>query len=172
MQGDEDTIGDKMSELNVECYYVPDDGYTISFFLKGEPQMYGEVRGRARPLLIEERSQVMESVSLMKGGAADCKIADILSQRLVEWDIPEMEKSDGKWGKTGKVLPITAWNILHLRPHLYNRFAAIVVWGTEGGDMAPEWAEQEKEEFVDHSYTSALSGRLVGQVAEEARGKN
>ena len=163
-----------MSELNGDCFYVPDDGYTIQAYLNGEPQMYGPVRFGFRPVLIEERAKLMDSMGRMKPGAFDCKLADDLSKRLVEWDIPEIQKVEGRIGyvKTGKVLEITPWNILHLRWHLYNRFLAVVVFGTEGGDMDPEWAEKEKEDFSDHSYVSALTERPVGSVAEDADLKN
>lgn len=85
-----------------------------------------------RPTLIEERLQLLEQFRGLSGADCERLQAEFLAKRVIAWDIKDID---------GKLVDITAVNVLKLRPTLLNRINCVVL-GTEPSDIDPLWSTE------------------------------
>ena len=136
--------------------YIP-DGYDELGYIRPVPRIHLGLRFRFRPLLVEERSRLVEAAGKMRGDAYDRKCAAELAGKLLEWDL-----RDG----ADEAVPLTPANLLRLKPQLFQRLFAIVL-GSEAGDLDSHGDEHQEQRIVEHQFAAALSDRPIGEVREE-----
>ena len=141
--------------------FIP-DGYVSKGYIEGVPQLYGELRFRFRPVLMEESSEFFEQGARLKAREADRRTAKLLKDKMVEWDLKDLK---------GDLLDIDVPVLLRLNRRLFQRLAAIVL-GTEPCDLDPQWSDEEQDEFVDRKAEAGFVGRTFGAVGEERDAKN
>lgn len=141
--------------------FIP-DGYTESAFVRAIPNIHGDFRFEYRPMLVEERTPLLAASNSMKPDAYDRKCAAELAKKLVSWDLAD---------EKGNAVPISAANILRLKPKLWGRVFAIVA-GLDAHDGDPGLSVEKKGPDDDDQYESALSGKPVGDVRQEGDAKN
>jgi hypothetical protein len=131
--------------------YIPNDGYTEDAYIEALPGFYGEFRFKFRPMLIEERAALFNQNDKLPPAEYERKCAAALSNKLVEWSLID---------KAGKQVPVSAQNILRLKPNLNGRIFGIVL-GTQATDIDPLWSESKKESSAEQKYESAITGASV-----------
>lgn len=140
-----------------------EDGYTAKGYLKAVPQLYPEVRFTYRPILPEQRAAFVEAVRKAKDGpGAERRTAAILAKHLLTWDV-----TDSK----GDTVSITGDRILRLRWALYDRLVAVVLYGTEGGDVDPSWTDAEKDAADAADDLGGIYRDAVNEADEKNSGK-
>jgi hypothetical protein len=148
------------------------DGYTENAFIAGVERGQASVRFSFRPAMIEERVMIVEkSEKFQSAREAEIFIAKEIADRLVSWNLVSIETVDNQ--PVTKVADITAKNLLSLRsPQLFNRFANIVLYGSDIGDPDPEEKPEQQEEKNQLLMESAISDKLVGDVRQSTNAKN
>ena len=135
-------------------HFIPDDGYTEAGYIKANEQLYPELRFTFRPVLTELRSQHIASIEKVAADAYDRKTAAIVAEHLTEWSVLDAKDQP---------VPITAKNILRLKPQLFVRLYGIVM-GLDGSDVDPQWNDAQKQQQDNLLCESALTNRLPGNV--------
>lgn len=139
--------------------FIIGDGYTESAYLKAIPQVHAEVRFSYRPAPILERVEIIENSS---------KISNDVSRE--EYLAQEVAKRITRWSLTGEDdrgrpidIEVSADNLLRLRhPRLFSRFASIVVYSSETGDVDPDIGNERNE----IQRNAELAGKNVGDVRQ------
>lgn len=137
------------------------DGLTERAYLAPIPRLTGELRFEYRPTSIEALHRFLDGLrgkSLVALGKSE---AAAVAERVVSWSLLDSEGDD---------LPITAANLLALRPSLFRRLKDIVVYGTEGGDADP--LEPHDAAIEALLADAAATGRSVAELREERDTKN
>lgn len=138
------------------------DGYTEPGFIAAVAGLHGTLAFEYRPTLPEQQSDLISTADSLKAAAYDRKCADFIAKHLVSWDL-----KDDK----GQAVPVSAVNVLRLRPKLYNRLYHIVL-GLGATDINPEWPDETKSEAAEVAFQSALTETAPGAVKAEGNGKN
>ena len=124
-----------MSAGNGTVNYIP-DGYTLPVYFRELPGVYGEFRGRARPLVITQQGQIQREMQLAEEDweKRQWVAARWISHQLVDWNIktPTGEQVDHR----------DVNQVLRLRPALFNRLWAFIN-NNDGGDIDPDAAPFE-----------------------------
>jgi hypothetical protein len=117
------------------------------------------VKFRYRPTLITERSTLLGSMHGKSPAAQDLLFARALASRIKSWDIKL---------KDGSEAPITAEFILTLFFDIWDRLAAIVIYGSQISDPDPEWTQKQVTDEADLELEAAIAGTTVS--GERQRG--
>jgi hypothetical protein len=134
--------------------YIPeDDGYTLDAYIAGRLALHNPVRITYRPTDSITRAVL---VNVVQGSQKEREIlkhlAAYLQTRIVSWSIQEVTE-----GVT-RTLPITAANLLRLKPFLWERLCDIVIWGRSGGDADPSIPKTVEEDEFDEEFAAVLAG--------------
>ena len=105
-----------------------DDGYTVSAFIRGRERMYPDLRFSFRPVLSPEWAEFAERTPQTVPDRMRHNAAGIVNS-IVSWDAKD---------RRGKVVEITADNVLRLHRDLFMRIVDIVINSVDGGDPDPE----------------------------------
>jgi hypothetical protein len=142
--------------------YIPNDGYTEEGFIEASPGYHGDFRFSFRPMLVEERARIVAANNAVRPEEYERLCAAELAKKITVWSLRD---------KAQQAVPITAANILRLKPRLNSRIFGIVT-GLEASDVDPQWTDAAKTEAVETKYESALSGQPAGDLREERDEKN
>lgn len=143
-----------MSEM---LNYIPDDGYTEKAYIGAKPGFYGEFRFEYRPMLIEERGPLFAAAGKMPSDAYSRKCAAEVAKKLRSWSLVDAK---------GQPVPVSAANILRLKPTLHDRLFEIVL-GLATSDTDPQWDDDHKDAAAEAQYESALTGKSPAEQLEE-----
>ena len=138
---------------------IADDGYTEPGYIEARRGLYEELRFTFRPLLVTEQNQWSKGAGNMQPAAWDRQCAGLMAGRLKSWTLTTAK---------GEPLPVSAANILRLKPSLYSRLYGILL-GTEPSDIDPEWSEEKKDEVA---VDEAAGLDLIGGAGEEREARN
>lgn len=122
--------------MSVSAFVSDDDGYTEVGYIESRERMYPAVRFNYRPIRVLDRVQVVEELRDLnrKGRSqnAEALIANEIANRVIKWEFlaPDGSEIEGTPEPTKK-------NVLCLKPQLFVRFADVIIYGTDGGDMDP-----------------------------------
>jgi hypothetical protein len=124
--------------------FIEDDGYTETKFVKGVFQLYPAVRIKFRPIPTTDQAVAVERLQELarKHGAAraEKEMAEQIAKRTISIEII---------GDEGNVIqaiePVTAAQILKVKPALFVRLNSIVFYGSDGGDPDPTESESSTE---------------------------
>lgn len=142
--------------------YIPNDGYTEEAYIEAAPGHHGEFRFTYRPFLVEERARLIAANNTVKPEEYERLCASEVAKKLTAWSLTD---------KGGRPVPITAGNVLRLKPRLNARLFGIVV-GLEATDVDPRWGDAAKADAIETKLESALTATVPGDVREEADEKN
>lgn len=116
--------------------FISDDGYSETCFLLGRRGMYPHVRFVYRPIPIVDRTAALEELDKIAarpaGNAVDAFIAEKMASRMESW---ELLGDDGKQEVPAPA--ITGSILLRAKPALFLRMAAVIFYGSMGGDDDP-----------------------------------
>lgn len=122
--------------MTVSAFISNDDGYTEVCYLDSLDRMYPAVRFNYRPIRVLDRIQIVDELRELNRKArsqnAESLIANEIASRVTSW---EFLNSDGSVIE-GSPEP-TKSAVLRLKPSLFVRFADVVIYGSDGGDMDP-----------------------------------
>ncbi|MBE3132931.1 MAG: hypothetical protein IMZ55_05620 [Acidobacteria bacterium] len=138
--------------------YLPDDGYTENGYIEAIAGLHAEMRFRYRPLLAEQRGQIMRQLEGLKEEEQVVRIAPILARQLQEWDLRLPD---------GSPVAIRESSVRRLRPAVFYRLWGIVT-GTVPSDLDPRWSDDEKQSAVE----LLLEAGPVGDARERRNEKN
>jgi hypothetical protein len=139
------------------------DGYTEPGFIAARVGLFDEdFRFKFRPLLVQEQSKWMKESGGIKDSERDRKIAQLMSERIVEWDLADDD---------GKMVPISVAECLTIKPALFSQIFGIIL-GTDPSDVDPKWNDGVKDEALEIQSEVATSGGNVGSVREGNNEKN
>ena len=130
------------------------DGYTEPGYIEGVKNHYLPCRFTYRPVLIEERVQLVEQFKSLSDADCERLQAEFLAKKIISWDIKDAD---------GKTVEISTVNLLRLRPTLLAR-VRLVVMGHEPSDTDPQWKAEKKVEQSKLKLESALTGQSVGET--------
>lgn len=119
--------------------FIDEDGYTEDGYIAEVPRLHPAVRFRYRPMTSGERAQAMremeKAVKSPNAKMGEIVSARLMSERISEWDLKNA---------AGEIVPITAENMLKVKPHLSNKLYAITITAVVGSDEDPESPEKSK----------------------------
>ena len=128
-----------MSKMEVLDYFpTDDDGYTLDAYIQALPKVHNEVRLSFRPTYVTDRAQLVEANRKLDETKFAKYLSEWTAKHLVSWSIHQKVKG------VMIPMPITAENILKLKPQLWTKLTGIVCWG-EGGDQDPVVSEDTTE---------------------------
>ncbi len=88
-----------------------------------------EVRFTYRPMMVEERSRIIdESNKYSKNEDIEKLVARYLAPKIVAWDIKD---------SFGKPVEVSVRNLLRLEYSLFSRLASVILYRKESGDVDP-----------------------------------
>ena len=122
--------------MTVSAFVSNDDGYTEIAYIEARERMYPAVRFNYRPIRVLDRVNIMEELRELnrKGRSqnAESMIATEIANRVTSWEFldPQGDVIDESPEPTKK-------SVLCLKPQLFVRFADVILYGTDGGDMDP-----------------------------------
>ena len=142
--------------------FISNDYYTEPFFMKGEPGLYADIRGRFRRMAPQTRGQLFTALEqLPDEGARYVHQARhmVEGKFLVEWDVRD---------RKGEPVPLTSENFARLTPRAYFRLIAILL-----GNEAPDY-DGAAGHNQGTSPNDLLSLSLAGEIIpmDEADAKN
>lgn len=138
------------------------DGYTRAGYVRPSPGLHEALRFDYRPALVEERSQLVDAAAGMRSDAYDRQVAAFLATKVLSWDL-----TDGAGGEVA----VSPTAMLRLQPELFVKLYRVVL-GWVGSDVDPRWSEDSAAEAVQIEHESALAGKTVGDLRQEADEKN
>lgn len=141
--------------------YIP-DGYSQDAYLRESPGLHGEMRFRYRPMLVEEKNQIVAAADKKGAGQGDMLLAEAVARRIVEWDVRDAQ---------GAVIPITADTVRRLRPTLFNRVFWVIA-GVESADTDERAEAESRNQQAAELLQAAIEGRPLGAIREEGDRKN
>ena len=142
--------------------YFP-DGYTRKGYIKGVDNHYGSVAFEYRPMLPEERDDILHAVRTSPPGRWGLAMRQALASKVTSWDVTNP--------MTGKAVPVELDAVKRLPPDVFDRLFNIVS-GSTASDPAPDATEEEATSYVDDLLKAASSGRREGDIRTEADAKN
>lgn len=129
----------------------PNDGYTISFFLRGVPGLYPDLRGQRRPMLRESRKAAINDGSRMTTAKAELAFWDkVVKKMLVSWSATEAHTVYGEkqWSTEPPsldVLPLEPDSFAKLEPGLWERLLDVVTGCNPGDNPNEDRSAKEPE---------------------------
>jgi len=138
------------------------DGYTRPGYIQEQPTLHQSLRFSYRPALVEERSQLLAATGSAKADAYDRQVAAFLATKLVSWELAD---------ESGNDVPVSASSLLRLQSELFLQLYHVVM-GWSGSDIDPCWNDEACDEAAEDELESALSGKTVGELRQEADEKN
>lgn len=130
--------------MSDSALFVDDDNYTETAFIASRKGVCPNVRLTYRPLTVQDRTVASEAIAVIadKHGAsrADEEMANRIAKQIKDW---EVFNDDGKDLLNGA--QATGKNLLRLKSVLYERIAAIVFRGVDGGDDDPFTGQKKSE---------------------------
>ena len=142
--------------------YIPNDGYTEDGYIEAEPGMYGELRFSYRPFLVEEQAKLLASNKKLASDEYERYSASEMAKKIVSWTLLDKAKN---------IVPVSAANILRLKPKLKARLENIVCSFTPS-DIDPLLPVENKIDAAETKYESALTGISTATIREEGDEKN
>jgi hypothetical protein len=117
-------------------FFVNDDAYTETAFIASRKGVHPNVRLVYRPLTVQDRTVASEAIALVaekqSAKAADAEMANRVAAQIKEWEVFDDQGKD----LLGGAKP-TGENLLRIKSVVYERIAAIVFRGIDGGDDDP-----------------------------------
>ncbi len=142
--------------MRKDSCFTPDDGYTEQGYIEAKPGLHGEFRFEYRPMLVEQRSRILRTMSEMKDEEQDVVIAKTMAERLVSWDNPK---------------PIAVERTRRIQPVVFYQVWAIIL-GTSPSAMDPRWDDERKVEGVENLMEASTADVPVGVAQEVTAEKN
>lgn len=134
-----------------------EDGQTRDGFIDAVPGLHEALGFSYRPMLPEEQAAHTDKADKFSGQKWIQFTAAQLAPRIVSMD--------------GQMGAVTAACLLRLQPRLFGRLRGIVL-GIDPSDINPAWAPDVAREAAEEEFASALSGRPLNEVRDEASVKN
>ncbi len=142
--------------MRKDSCFIPDDGYTEQGYIEAVRGLHGEFRFEYRPLLADQRSRILRTMSELKDEKQDVEVAKVLSQRIVSWSIDRQISFD----QTRRLLPAVFYKVWG------------IVLGTSASDLDPQWDNERKAGEVENLVEAAAAEVPVGVARELTAEKN
>jgi hypothetical protein len=117
-------------------FFVDDDGYTETAFIASRKGIHPNVRLVFRPLAVQDRTVASEAIAMVaekqSAKAADGEMAKRVAAQIQSWEVFDDNGKDLLNGAKP-----TGENLLRIKSVVYERIAAIVFRGIDGGDDDP-----------------------------------
>lgn len=133
------------------------DGYDERGFVEEERGLHPALRFVYRPMLVEERTRLLNENDSLKPAQRPRNTAKVLALKIKSWDLKD---------RKGEPVPVAEESILKLRPRLYERVLGIVS-GLDACDDDPQATTEEKKESLADELAAAEQGRPVADVRAE-----
>lgn len=143
-----------------QATYIP-DGYELDFYVAAVPQLHGAIRGKYRPLTVDERDTIREIINSKKAADYNPAIRKMLMEKVTEWDV---RRPDAKPGD--RPVDVTAATLKGLHPKLFDKLY-LIVSGDRASDVPPELTPKE-----ELSYAERLMQHGEGKSPEAEAVKN
>jgi hypothetical protein len=147
----------------LDYYPASDDGYTLSAYYQPNPRVHGPIRIKYRPTPILDRATLLEVRNTTNEKTFSLYLSKWMQTKIVGWSI-KIVNAHGELVP----MPITAENILQLKPPLWKRLVDTVCWGFDGGDEDPEVPSPDRLPDAERELQAILAkqGQVDAKVEE------
>lgn len=138
--------------------FIPDDGYTLDFYFAEVPTLHPAVRGKVRPLLVEEYGALL--AEMKRSAHPNHLLSRVMATRILSWDLKDAK---------GDSVVVNEKTCSRLNSRLFDRLFDYIA-GTQPCDLDPEASPQADENRT--IVEALLSGKNLGEVRQEQDAKN
>lgn len=128
------------------------DGYEEKFYIAATPKIHDAVRGRRRPMTIDERSEFLQLAGQQTIVQQQRAAAAWMAKQIIDWNVPikpkDIEKSYNR-------LPFPLFS------RLWN-----IVLGNDGGDDDPEDSKKQSLQLAETKAEAEAAGVAPQDVAD------
>lgn len=139
-----------------------DDGYTEKSFIRGVPGLFGDLRFEFRPMRLDQRAPVLSKWNKLEADKQTAAMAQFVARQLVSWQLKTAKGHD---------VPVSAENLMRLRPALQERLVNIVL-GIEPADLDGDATLADQSAQAERELQAILEGVTVGESKAVADAKN
>lgn len=139
-----------------------DDGYTEKGYIAAEPGLHGALRFEFRPMLLAQRTPLLDRWEKLEPTKRDAIMAEFVTPNLLSWSLTDAR---------GATVPISAANVLRLRPALQGKLVNVIM-GLAAGDMDPEATDADRSATAELELRALLANQSVANIREAADAKN